>query len=84
MQPHTVTHMHHVSCAQCNPYHPLLTLHTLTVSLFGYDTGVWPIMAVVTFPISFLKQMVSVLQLVVASQNIGALDAAARSRQQHS
>jgi len=54
------------------------------VSLFGYDAGVWPIMAVVTFPISFLKQMVSVLQLVVASQNIGGLDAAARSRQQHS
>ena len=42
--------------------------------------GVWQILAVVTFPISMLKQVVSVIQLIVACKNIGALDVVARSR----
>lgn len=51
------------------------------VHLFGYQIGVWYVLAGVTLPISFLKQIVSVVQLVVACKNLGALDAVARAKQ---
>ena len=50
------------------------------VPVFGYEIGVWTIVAVLSFPISFLKQCVSVVQLVVACQNIGGLDVIKRAR----
>ena len=50
------------------------------VTVFGSEVGVWTVVAVVSFPISFLKQCVSVVQLVVACQNIGALDSIQRAR----
>ena len=37
-------------------------------------------LAVVTFPISMLKQVVSVIQLIAACRNLGALDVVARAR----
>ena len=40
----------------------------------------WQVLALVTFPISMLKQVVSVIQLIVACKNLGALDVVARSR----
>ncbi len=43
--------------------------------------GLWYVLAFVTAPISFLKQAVSVVQLVVACKNLGSLDAVARARQ---
>ena len=64
----------------------LIHVHTSDVSVlcavtvFGSEVGVWAVMAVVSFPISFLKQCVSVVQLVVACQNIGALDSIQRAR----
>ena len=57
----------------------VLCLH-YAVSLFGYEVGLWAVLAVVSFPISFLKQCVSVLQLIVACQNIAALDVVQRAR----
>lgn len=50
------------------------------VSVFGYDIGMWTLMALLSFPFSFLKQCVSVVQLIVACQNIGGLDAVQRAR----
>ena len=50
------------------------------VNVFGREVGVWQVLAVVTFPISMLKQVVSVIQLIVACKNLGALDVVARSR----
>ena len=55
-------------------------LHISVVNAFGRMVGVWQVLAVVTFPISMLKQVVSVIQLIVACKNIGALDVVARSR----
>ena len=54
-------------------------LHS-TVSVFGYEIGLWHVVAVMTFPVSFLKQVVSLVQLVVASQNIGVFDANERKK----
>lgn len=53
----------------------------VAVSVFGYEVGLWYFLAVVTFPVSLLKQAVSLIQLVVACQNIGALDVATRRKQ---
>ena len=50
------------------------------VSVFGSEVGVWTLLAILSFPISFLKQCVSVVQLIVACQNIGGLDAVERVR----
>ena len=50
------------------------------VSLFGAEVGVWTLLAWLCFPISFLKQCVSVIQLIVACQNIGGLDIVQRGR----
>lgn len=52
-----------------------------TVTLFGHSIGIWYILAGVSLPISFLKQVVSVVQLVAACRNLGALDVVARARQ---
>ncbi len=52
------------------------------VTLLGYEVGAWHVVAVVTFPISFLKQVVSVVQLIVASRNIGVLDVNKRTKVQ--
>ena len=51
-----------------------------TVSVVGYEIGLWHVVAVVTFPVSFLKQVVSLVQLVVASQNIGVFDSNERMK----
>ena len=58
----------------------LLLCVIITVPVLGYEVGVWTLMAVLTFPISFLKQCVSVVQLVVACQNIAVLDSSIRAR----
>lgn len=50
------------------------------VSVFGLTIGLWQMLAVVTFPISMLKQVVSVIQLIDACKDIGALDVVSRSR----
>lgn len=42
--------------------------------------GLWHILAALTLPISALKQLVSVLQLVVACRNLASLDVVARSK----
>ena len=54
--------------------------HTHTVPVFGYQVGLCVVLAVLTFPISFLKNVVSVIQLVVAVKNIVALDVIERAR----
>lgn len=54
--------------------------HGYMFNVFGLMFGVWQVLAVVTFPISILKQLVSVIQLIVACKNIGALDVVARAR----
>ncbi|XP_064391599.1 CDP-diacylglycerol--inositol 3-phosphatidyltransferase-like [Halichondria panicea] len=54
-----------------------------TLTVFGYEVGAWYLVAIVTFPVSFLKQVVSVVQLIVASQNIGVLDANSRANKEH-
>ena len=59
----------------------MISLNIIAVTLFGFDFGIWLILAVLCAPISFLKQMVSVIQLVVACQNLGTLDVIARSKQ---
>ena len=50
------------------------------VSVFGYEIGVWTLLALLSFPLSFLKQCVSVAQLIVACLNIRGLDAVQRAR----
>ncbi|KAL5477250.1 hypothetical protein EMCRGX_G024019 [Ephydatia muelleri] len=46
--------------------------------MLGY--GLWILLAVVSFPLSFLKQLISVIQLVAACRNLGSLDVAKRNR----
>ena len=58
-----------------------LSLKHIAVNLFGFEVGMWCILAMVTAPISFLKQVVSVVQLVVACRDLGALDVVIRARQ---
>lgn len=48
---------------------------------FGYEVGCWVLLAIICFPISFLKQVVSVVQMVVAFKNIAALDVVERAKQ---
>ncbi len=72
--PHTPTHP---------PHTPTHTIPLSTVTVFGYEVGAWHLVAIVTFPVSFLKQVVSVVQLIVASQNIGVLDANSRANKEH-
>lgn len=56
--------------------------HTHAVPLpFGYEVGCWVLLAIICFPISFLKQVVSVVQMVVAFKNIAALDVVERAKQ---
>ena len=62
-----------------SPVHSVAHAHV--VNFFGYHVGLWYLLAFITLPISFLKQMVSVVQLVVACKNLGGLDAVARVRQ---
>ena len=52
----------------------------LPVHVLGHSIGLWYILAGVTLPISFLKQVVSAVQLVVACKNLGGLDAVVRER----
>ena len=61
----------------------IITLNMIAVILFGFDIEIWLILALLCAPISFLKQMVSVIQLVLACQNLGTLDVIARSRQRY-
>ena len=65
----------HVTSLTASP----IVLHSAG-SVFGYEIGLWHVVAVVTFPVSFLKQVVSLVQLVVASQNIGVLDSSRREK----
>jgi CDP-diacylglycerol--inositol 3-phosphatidyltransferase len=51
-----------------------------SIPLFGAEVGIWTLLALVCSPISFLKQCVSIVQLVVACQNLGGMDAAKRAR----
>ena len=62
--------------------HKTLTHTHTAVTILGYEVGAWHIIATVTFPVSFLKQVVSVIQLVVASGNIGVLDTNKRAKNQ--
>ena len=57
----------------CNAY--LSAVHIL-----GHVIGFWYVLAIVTFPISFMKQVVHIILLVAASRNIGALDVISRER----
>ena len=61
-------------------YHTCNNNYLFAVHIFGHVIGFWYVLAIVTFPISFMKQVVSVVQLVAASQNIGALDVISRER----
>ena len=73
--------LHACNSAYCGvAVHGLFSPLLSPVSLLGYEVGVWGLLAILTFPISFLKQCVSVLQLVVACKNIAALDEVQRSR----
>ena len=42
----------------------------------------WYALAYLCAPLSFLKQVVSVVQLVVACQNLGSLDQVTRARRE--
>ena len=45
-----------------------------------FEIGLWHVVAMVTFPGSFTKQVVSVVQLIVASQNMGVFDSNERKK----
>ncbi len=49
------------------------------VPLFGYQVGFWVLLAILTAPISVIKNLISVLQLVVAARNIVGLDLVERA-----
>lgn len=68
-------------CA-CNElfFASLYMLHFTPGYVLGYQIGVWHLVAVATFPLSFLKQVVSLVQLLVACGNIGALDQSRRTK----
>lgn len=50
------------------------------IPLFGSSIGLWTLLAFVTFPVSLTKNLISVLQMVLAARNVGALDVAQRVR----
>ena len=58
----------------------LLCISLPTVIMFGLTIGLWQVLAVVTFPISMLKQAISVIQMIEACKHISALDVVSRSR----
>ena len=57
----------------CNNFH-------ISGPMFDFEIGLWHVVAVVTFPGSFLKQVVSLVQLIVASKNIGVFDSSERKK----
>jgi len=50
----------------------------LVLPVFGF--GTWWLLLFLSTPIFVLKQIISVIQLVVASQNIASIDGATRAR----
>ena len=73
----------------CTSRTPLPSSPPSAVKVFGHSMepiGLMYMLVWITAPICFLKQVVSVIQLVVACRNLAALDVVARSRQreQHS
>ena len=50
------------------------------VPFFGFQLGIYLVMSIILLPISFLKQVVSVIQLVVAAKDIAAFDQLKRAR----
>lgn len=44
------------------------------VLLFGYEVGIWMIVAIVTFPFQFMRQIICILQLSYACKEIAAFD----------
>ena len=47
---------------------------------YNASIGLWWVLAYTTFPIFFLKQLINVVQLVIASQDIVAFDVAERRK----
>ena len=45
-----------------------------TVSLLGYEIGLWQIIAALTFPLAVIKQFFSLFILKMACQAIAAVD----------
>lgn len=53
-------------------------------TIFGYQKGWIEILATLTFPISLLKNIISVVQMVDAARNIAAVDVIQRGRSKDS
>ena len=51
-----------------------------SVSVGGVKFGIWAALAWLTLPICFLKQVISVIQLIVACINTARLDESERER----
>ena len=51
-----------------------------SVSIGGVKFGIWAALAWLTLPICFLKQVISVIQLIVACINTARLDESERER----
>lgn len=50
------------------------------VNVFGYQKGWFEILAILMFPISLGKNIISVVQMFYAARNIGAFDIVQRER----
>ena len=62
------------------PLHLYLPPSSL-VTFFNYQRGMWEMVSIACFPIFFLKQVVSVVQLVVAARKIASRDIERRERE---
>ena len=56
-----------------------LVIFFLAVSVGGYSFNSWVALAWLTLPICFLKQIINVIQMIVASINIARLDESERA-----
>ena len=56
-------------------------MHALLVSLGGYTFGLWQALAVATFPLMFVRQLVCLLILKVGCENIVSVDVERRIKE---
>ena len=63
-----------------------MTILSVVVEIFGFQVGSWHIIAALSFPISAMKQIVSVVQMVTAMSELASADVVTRAHQrdQHS
>lgn len=52
---------------------------SLVVLIYGYNRGLFEILAFITFPISLMKNLINILQMFYAAKNIASHDVARRA-----